>query len=358
MTNDKFVDNFISFVKDNFNFCNHHFIIIGNPEGTEFEKSIIQSKKITRIQQLDFTNIDNVIKFIKHIYDVKYDKIHLHGLFNYYLIRLLFLQPWLLNKCNWIIWGADLYKYNQNNNTFNSKKYEFMRKQVIKNINEITSYIPGDYEVAKKIYNTNASYNHAIPYNISGKHRFFEELKIKSTDSENIIFQVGNSADPSNNHIEILKILSKFKEKKIKILVPLSYGDSKHRKKVIKYGKKIFGKKFIPLTNFYPPKKYFKIMSNVDIGIFNHKRQQGLGNINALLQLEKKVYIRSDTTIWDYFQEIGINTHDTKILKNESFNQIINYDKFKAEKNSEIMRKTRSEENRVLMWKKIFEDCK
>ena len=36
---------------------------------------------------------------------------------------------------------------------------------------------------------------------------------------------IGNSATETNNHIEVLDLLSKFKNEDIKIYVPLSYGD-------------------------------------------------------------------------------------------------------------------------------------
>ncbi len=352
MNDSIFIYDFIEFIKENFDINKHKFIIIGNSNKITKEMSNIEGENIIEIKKLNWKNPKGIFEFEKNIYGGSYDKIHLHSLFNWNLVRLLFLQPWLVKKSNWIIWGRDLYMYEEYKEDF----IECLRRSIIKKLNEITSYIPGDYKLAKEVYDTSASYNHAIPYTVSAKHNLFKELKAKSSNVDNIIFQIGNSADPSNNHLEVLDILSKFKNKNIKIIVPLSYGNPEHRKKVIKYGRKIFDNKFEPLTDFYSPKRYFKILSKVDVGIFNHERQQGLGNINALLQLEKKVYIRSDVTSWDYFKKIGVKLYDTKKLKNESFNEIISYDKSKAEKNSEIMEKTRTKERRVKLWEKIFEN--
>jgi hypothetical protein len=130
-----------------------------------------------------------------------------------------------------------------------------------------------------------------------------------SNHNKNHVFmQVGNSADPSNNHIEILDKIKKDinKNEKIKIICPLSYGKKDHAKKVIQYGKKLFGKNFVPLKKFMDLKTYNKLQSNIDIAIFNHQRQQAMGNILTLLYLGKKVYIRDDIVTWNFMQENDI----------------------------------------------------
>lgn len=52
---------------------------------------------------------------------------------------------------------------------------------------------------------------------------------------ENIL--VGNSATPTNNHIEIFRILSRLRlPESSKIVVPLSYGDVHYREKIVELG--------------------------------------------------------------------------------------------------------------------------
>jgi len=45
----------------------------------------------------------------------------------------------------------------------------------------------------------------------------------------------------------------------------------------------IFREKFKPLVDFIPFDEYLNLLAKVDIAIFNHKRQQTMGNITTLL---------------------------------------------------------------------------
>src|SRR5690606_3405679 len=103
----------------------------------------------------------------------------------------------------------------------------------------------------------------------------------KTDSTVNIL--VGNSADPSNNHLEILDKLLPYKDADIQIYTPLSYGDQDHAKLVSEYGKKLFSEKFSPVTDFMKEENYLNFLCSIDIAIFNHKRQQGMGNITTLL---------------------------------------------------------------------------
>lgn len=86
----------------------------------------------------------------------------------------------------------------------------------------------------------------------------YKNIEIISEKKEELHIQIGNSADSSNNHFEILNKLEKFKNKNIKLFCILSYGDKIYAEKVIKYGEKIFKEKFIPIE------KIIKITSGMD----------------------------------------------------------------------------------------------
>ncbi|WP_083234102.1 TDP-N-acetylfucosamine:lipid II N-acetylfucosaminyltransferase [Candidatus Marithrix sp. Canyon 246] len=75
------------------------------------------------------------------------------------------------------------------------------------------------------------------------------------------------------------------------MFVPLSYGDPKgvYIKEVISTGTKIFGDKFIPMTEFMDFDKYLNFLGSINITIFNHNRQQAMGNTITLLGFGKKV---------------------------------------------------------------------
>ena len=118
---------------------------------------------------------------------------------------------------------------------------------------------------------------------------------------------IGNSATFENNHLEIFELLKKIDLKERKIIVMLSYGNGLYAKEIIKVGEKYFGDKFYAVTDFMPIKKYNKIFSSCSIFIFNHLRQQALGNINLALFMGGRVFLREDNPIYTYYIEKNAN---------------------------------------------------
>lgn len=303
MHNDKFNKAYIEFINKEFILKEHMFLFLGGENSKRIEIPKLENievglecrKKIKRL--FNWTYL-----FQKNVYSVK--KIYLHGLFNPVVILLLFFQPWLLKKCNWIIWGGDLYSYKTPKLTLKSKTYEFMRDFCIKRFRGLITQIKGDYELAQKWYGAQGKYYYSFWYP-SNLYKEFDVSQVKK-DKNKIYIQVGNSADSSNNHIEILDKLKQYKDENIEIICPVSYGDKIHAQKVKEYGENVFREKFIALIEFLEFDKYLEILGKIDIAIFNHDRQQAVGNITTLLGLGKKVYIRSDITTWNFLEDLGI----------------------------------------------------
>jgi hypothetical protein len=283
---------------------------------------------------------------IKYLYNS--EKIILHGLFISQINIILFLQPWLLKKSYWVIWGGDLYYYKFRKKSFKSDLYEFVRKKVIKNMGNIVCYNQSEFNLAKKWYGTKAKpfFTFFYPSNL------FKNFDFENIEKEKFTYiQVGNSADPTNNHVEILEKLSEFKDKKIKIICPLSYGNIEYRKKVIEKGKEIFSNNFVPLTDFIPFEEYMKLLNKIDIAIFNHKRQQAVGNITSLLGFGKKVYIRDDITTWDLFNDIGIKIFPSNREKEFWIKKL---DEETKEKNIKLVKEHFSKNQLIRDWEEIF----
>lgn len=285
---DKFIPPFIEFVKDNFDFSKHEFLLSNSMSENEFisypNVKLSGKDKVSKIR-----HYASVISKMRQA-----DKIILHSLFDIKIVQILFFSPWLLKKCYWVMWGGDLYVHSLGKRTRYWYKNEFFRRPVIKNMGHLVTYIKGDVDLARKWYGATGEYHECLMY-LSNT---YKALDIPNIKSSTINIQIGNSADPSNNHIEILDKLLPFKDKNIRIYAPLSYGDKAHAKEVISTGKELFGDKFIALTDFMPFEEYLKFLGSIDIAIFNHKRQQAMGNTITLLGLGKTVFIRSDTTQW------------------------------------------------------------
>lgn len=272
------------------------------------------------------------------------DKIILHGLWDQSIIRLLTAQPWLLKKCYWVIWGGDLYTYQLGKKNIRWWWNEVFRRFVIKRIGHFITHINGDYELTKKWYGANGKWHECFMY----PSNLYQETSTQSQPHDGINILLGNSADPSNNHVEILENLKLHAGEKITIYCPLSYGDLEYAHKVTSFGTTHFGEKFIALRDFMPINEYAHMLSKIDIAIFNHKRQQGMGNIITLLGMGKKVYLRKEISTWMFLQDLGITVYCNKLCDLSRNKLDI------SKKNSDIIANYFSELNLVLQMSKIF----
>jgi len=302
---DNFILPFIDFVGEHFGLDDHLFWL-----NSDFDRYPVKQNKSAYKVKRSITG--QMIGFLKLIYLMNTSsKVILHGMFNPRVILILFLMPWVIKKCYWVMWGGDLYVYQLGEKNWKWKVREFIRRPVIKNMGHLVTYIPGDVELARQWYGAKGEYHECLMYlsNVVDPNIIQSAYK-GSEEKTDLNIMVGNSADPSNNHIESLEKLLPYKEDEIRIFVPLSYGDQKHAKKVIETGRAWFGEKFVPLTSFMALGDYLKFLKSIDIAMFNHKRQQAMGNTITLLGMGKTVYLRSDVSQWSFFEEKGITCLD------------------------------------------------
>jgi dTDP-N-acetylfucosamine:lipid II N-acetylfucosaminyltransferase len=341
---DKFIEPYINFINKHFNPDFHLFAVITSNKSDRF------NSKHENIHYI-YKKLSRLLMLLKYMY--KSERIFLHGLFNIKIVLILFLQPWLLKKCSWIVWGGDLYKYRRPNVTLKQKGLEFVRRFVIKNMHELLPIVEGDFKLAQQWYKTKAVYRHNAIYvtNLETINRL-NPNNCQEKHGE-IRLLVGNSATPSNNHEEIFEKLSKFKYKDIRLFVPLSYGDEVYADKVISKGKQIFGEKFIPLTKFMDKVDYISLLNSMDAGIFNNNRQQAMGNIYLLLYLGKKVILKDDTSMWE---ELDNKYYISSIrdIDYGDFKFLYELDKKKRDHNIEEASSRYDAEKVKAIWKKIF----
>ena len=210
-----------------------------------------------------------------------------------------------------MIWGGDLYSRNLGKKNLKWHILEFFRRPVIRRIGHLVTYVPGDVELAREWYGATGKHHDCLMYTSN----IYREHKAITQPHTTINIQIGNSAAPSNNHLEIIEKLKPFASQDVAIYAPLSYGDDFYARKVIDKGYSIFGEKFKPMTTFLPFDQYLDFLGKIDIAIFNHKRQQAMGNTITLLGLGKKIYMRSDITPWSMFEKLQIKVFDVKNIE-------------------------------------------
>lgn len=339
--NEKFTESFITFINKNFNHKQHTFVTYGNNKTYTVKKRDNVNELTKSIKSINF--------LIKSLYES--EKIIIHGLFNLYIVLMLFLQPWLLKKSYWVIWGGDLYYHVMRVKTIKSNIYEYLRKNIIKKMVGLITHIKGDYDLVIDWYGARGKYYYSFMYP-SNLFKNYDNISFAKCN-DILVIQIGNSADTSNNHIEVLDGLRRFKDKNIKIVCPLSYGDLEYSSSVIELGKSIYGNKFIPITEFLPFEKYIELLGNIDIAIFNHKRQQAMGNITTLLGLGKKVYIREEITTWQFCLDNNLKVYSANSDFDDLFEEI---DEGIKQKNIENVKIQFSEEKLIEDLRKIFNE--
>lgn len=117
---------------------------------------------------------------------------------------------------------------------------------------------------------------------------------------------LGNSAFPTNNHAEILPLLSKALTPDRTVRVPLSYGNDNYRKEIITLGNTILGQRFAPITDFVPLAEYNNKLADCGFVVMNHLRQQALGNLTFMLWRGCRVFLRQENSLYAYFKGLGM----------------------------------------------------
>ncbi len=348
---EKFTASYKNYIDVFFGCTNHKFLIYGYNDSYEMK-----------------INDEDYVKYFNSAQDLFKDNMIVQELLNcekiivhccYILLGLNTEFSEIIQKCYLVFWGGDIYWMNKilRKNPIKLTKSLFERKNYIKLINKsaaVVTLIGGDYNVLKKI--THYGGKHLIgKYKTDAniKQRFISNPK----STKPYLVLVGNSATKTNQLEQVISILSKYKNENVKFVFPLSYGNEKYRNKILKLGKKKLGDKFYPLTEFMAYERYMELLSTCSVGVFNHKRQQAMGNINALVLYGAKTYIRSDTSMWEEFVvNRKIKHFDIESIKELSFEEFMGMKSNIIENNKKQLQKYASEERFIELWSNIFND--
>ncbi|CAM3813009.1 TDP-N-acetylfucosamine:lipid II N-acetylfucosaminyltransferase [Flavobacterium cucumis] len=182
----------------------------------------------------------------------------------------------------------------------------------------VVPVVPTEYSLIKKM-NLKAQY---APFTYG----CIEDLlgsKINESVSKQPNIIVGNSADPSNNHLEVLSELAKLDLHDRKVYVPLSYsGSLQYKEKVIEAGREFLGSNFFPLIDFMTLEEYNNILLSCGTLIFNHVRQQGVGNIITLGYLGATLFLNEESPVYSYYQSLEMKIFNVKDISSKLFYEL------------------------------------
>ncbi|MEM7466806.1 MAG: TDP-N-acetylfucosamine:lipid II N-acetylfucosaminyltransferase [Pseudomonadota bacterium] len=290
-----------------------------------------------------FSPIPN-LRMVKQLFQA--EKIIIHSLASPFLLLYLYVFPSLRRKCYWAIWGKDLYFYKTlSNPRIHHNIYEFFRKKVIRDLPNVIGFSKRDIAYAKQWYQNEGLIHHSFSY----PSNCYKELPLKSkTDPKAVNILFGNSADPTNDHFSVFSMIENHLSEINEITIPLSYGDPKYAVKVKKEALDTFGNQAKVLEDLLALDDYLNLISEIDIAVFPHTRQQAMGTIITLLGIRKKVYIRRDVTTWGTLKDLGIVVYDIENFDTgmPSLETLQN--------NEKIIKETFSENALLEQWSQIF----
>lgn len=116
---------------------------------------------------------------------------------------------------------------------------------------------------------------------------------------------LGNSATAENNHFEAMNLLRRMDIQGRRIIVPLSYGDSRYSDEVCRTGRRLFGSGFTPLRDYLPIDEYHQMLATCGTVVMNHRRQAAMGNISAALYKGARVILREENPIFQTYTNLG-----------------------------------------------------
>jgi len=250
--------------------------------------------------------------------------------------------PWITpaTRMFWFSWGGDLYPYCwPKERLYKPMTYRFLmeehalrhsfvfsrvkslartirnralphfdlRGQAVKRMDFCSTIVPTEYPIMQTLSGFRAR---QVRFNYGSIEELVSGLDNQEINGENIL--VGNSNTATANHVDAFRHIAESVTPIGDVIVPLSYGSGsgRYRNFVIERGKYFFGSRFTPLLNFLPFSDYTRILSTCSTAVFNHIRQQALGNIILLTWLGTNVFINSENPIYQHFKNIGICQHE------------------------------------------------
>lgn len=332
VTDEKFTDGIISEF-DSISKCfSSVYAHIANYPIKEY-KFVHQKDRIEEIKPI------NLNKFIE---ENNIQVVVLHSLYTIPLMKIIGLPKHV--KVVWLAWGYDLYcntdplvkldLYKSHTKKELERERNHDVKRIVKDIiikiipykkwilhkavnrvNYFSGILPEEYQFVSRL-----PFFHAkeIKFVYYCDEEFFEDVPIVKGDN----IMIGNSGDPSNNHLDIFEILKQYALGDRNIYVPLSYaGTLEYREKVKEVGFRYWGEHFKPITNFLPCQEYTKMISSCGYRIFGHERQQAVGNIEMGLRSGCTVFLSETSVAYEFYEKMGIKIytiqHDTKMIENK-----------------------------------------
>lgn len=174
-------------------------------------------------------------------------------------------------------------------------------KEVLEKIDFLSTVLPTEYKLICSEFGLQAKY---VQFNYDSLGNTLQE-KTNTSLGDRVL--LGNSATPTNNHLDVFPFL---KDRGHLLVVPLNYGDRLYASKIVEAGRNCFGNNFLPILEYMDFRAYKGLVSDCNSMIMYHLRQQGLGNILLALYLGLRVFLHPFGAVYQYMKNIGMEVFD------------------------------------------------
>lgn len=117
---------------------------------------------------------------------------------------------------------------------------------------------------------------------------------------------LGNSATPTNNHLDLFDLLQEVLKNR-SVILPLSYGNKDYKEEVKESAKQMLSSELQILEDFQSTDDFFKTLMTCGNLILGSMRQQGVGTLISALYLGAKVFVFKNSINYAYFKNQGFN---------------------------------------------------
>ena len=238
---------------------------------------------------------------------------------------------------NWICWGGDAKwdtsrRKKQNvlkrliGGLYDRKMYR-NRVKLYSRFNSIVTLMGADKKSIVSQFKVNADKIYVIPYwsgrNTTFRHVIEDLINSPRTNQANKpLVLLGNNPGNIPYYSTLLDVLKRFSGR-INLHCMLQYSLVKNDAyyALVEKGKSLFGNDFVTDEDFMKMDQYYIYMNNADVFICAHPDQSGLGAINTMVLLGKKVYITGKNL--EYITEYGAKVNEVSELENISYENLI-----------------------------------
>lgn len=160
---------------------------------------------------------------------------------------------------------------------------------------------------------------------------------------------LGNSATWTNNHLEVLRALPSPLPLGTRVITPLTYGDARCRRRVLKEGRARLGESFVPLLGHLPFDEYRRLTAGCGCLVLNHRRQQAVGNVLLMMRQGARIYLNAGSPLTGHLRSLGFILFTTDELAARGVEGLAPLDAESAERNRELMRRHWDRSQRLRM---------